>query len=154
MKKFFLFLLVLSSCSFVSNNKIDCNRFDVNINNKLFNSPLFFVNLKKEIVYKLNPLKNEESNNICIVEISINSISYDSLTNAAGATSRTNVDTRTNFSFKIGDKKIIQNSFLSIFYGKNEEGSRYSNYKNEYKTEEELAKNIANEIYKEIVTTL
>lgn len=154
MKKFFWFFLILSACSFARNNPINCNSFDVNIQNKLFHKPLFFANLKREIIYKLNPLRNENSSNVCVIDVSINNVSYDSLTNAVGTTSRTNVNTRVNFSFKIGDKDVLKNSSISVFYGKNEEGSRYSNYKNEEKTEEELAKNIANEIYKEIVVNL
>ena len=154
MKKILCFLFVLSGCTFVKNKSIDCNNFDVNINTKLYTNPVFLVNLKREITHKLNPLKNENSSNICYIDVNVRNISHSSLTNVEGATSRENINTKVAFSLKINNNIVIQNSFISFFFGKSKEGSRYSNYKNEQKIEDDLVENIANEIYKDIITNL
>lgn len=151
MKKILLlFLLFCISCVVIINKKLDCNSLDIVINNKLYNNPLSIVNLKMAIVSKLTPLLNNNSTNVCTINLTINDYVYELGLSSVGSATRENVKTNTNFKF-LKNNEIVFTDSINLFYGKNVNKQRYSNYKKEKKIENDINEQIASEIYKTII---
>lgn len=136
-KYIFVFVLLLTSCSFIkynnSGNVYDkCGIFDINIKNVNNKDVLFYLKLKTNLEDKFSLLYHNENNNRCIIDIIDTTITnYVPLVDNSGIASRNNKKIDIKYSVELSDK-IIKDRVI-VFYGLNVSENYYSNYVNSEK---------------------
>ena len=123
-----LFLtFILISCV-RNNNNLPCSDFNIKVVGGSIDNNLFLSKLSKNLKNKLQLLKNNNSKNICEVNINFSSNTYSTIIDESGYTGRKNFKLDLGYDVNIKDKKIASRKNIVLFYGANISDNYYSEY--------------------------
>lgn len=151
----FVFVLLLSGCSFIKYNNNSniydkCGIFDINIENIDGKDILFYSKLKTALEDKFILLHHNENNNKCIIDIlDITIANYVPLVDNSGIASRNNKKVDAKYSVKVGNK-IIKDTVI-VFYGLNVSENYYSNYVNNKKVVDNDVELLSEKIFYSVI---
>lgn len=141
----FLLCLLVSCKSVQITKSIDCGAFNVNIENNSVNDLYFANRLKNKISEKIVILQNQQSKNICKINISYKRTEKDTLISSSGTTTDKNIkyNVKITFNDNKNSKKVKEKI---IFYNTNVSDYKYSEKVKNEKEEQNVVEKISNEV--------
>lgn len=154
MKKYLLIItFFIIACVSINKQTLDCEKFEIEIQEKLYNKPLASNNLKKQILNKLNLINKKTSNNSCKIVLNIKTEVHEFDDDISNIVNRENIKIYVNYEFFLNNNSKFKDK-ITIFYGRNILNQRYSDYKKTESIESNIIEYIANEIYKGVLINM